>query len=379
MKESSKKKTTLFRTDPGSFLAAVFCVFCAVFLIVDGQTVSKGVVSGIELCLKTVIPSLFCFMVLTGFLLQSGLYRLLSVPLSPITKHLFFLPPELGSVVLLSLIGGYPMGAKSIADLLNQHRIEPGCAQRMLLYCCCAGPSFIITAVGYGMFGSYQAGFVLYLVQLITSLIFAVVTGVFARRKKQKQVLACFAPANTPKPFLPFGQAFVSAVSGAVSSLAQMCGFIILFRAVSEAAANLFQNRFLSCILLGSLEVTNGCLLSGTLPLGILFASCFLSFGGFSVIAQLAGFLKDTTLSTRPFLAARALHAVCSSFLVFCYLKLFPQTAAVFSSSSQPLPISNENTPLLTGCLIMMSILFLFELSQNRYNTPYPMKNTKSF
>jgi len=56
MKESSKKKSTLFRTDPGSFLAAVFCVFCAVFLIVDGQTVSKGVVSGIELCLKTVIP-----------------------------------------------------------------------------------------------------------------------------------------------------------------------------------------------------------------------------------------------------------------------------------------------------------------------------------
>lgn len=110
MKESSKKKSTLFRTDPGSFLAAVFCVFCAVFLIVDGQTVSKGVVSGIELCLKTVIPSLFCFMVLTGFLLQSGLYRLLSVPLSPITKHLFFLPPELGSVVLLSLIGAIRWG-----------------------------------------------------------------------------------------------------------------------------------------------------------------------------------------------------------------------------------------------------------------------------
>lgn len=87
--------------------------------------------------------------------------------------------------------------------------------------------------------------------------------------------------------------------------------------------------------------------LSGTLPLGILFASCFLSFGGFSVIAQLAGILKDTTLSMRPFLAARALHAVCSSFLVFCYLKLFPQTAAVFSSSSQPLPISNEKYPSL--------------------------------
>ena len=40
---------------------------------------------------------------------------------------------------------------------------------------------------------------------------------------------------------------------------------------------------------------------------------------------------------------------------------------------------STKAGPLLTGCLIMMSILFLFELSQNRYNTPYPMKNTKSF
>ena len=145
----------------GRYFIALGCVLCAAILVLDGDVVAAGALSGVQLCLQTVIPSLFCFMVLTGFLINSGLYRLISLPLGPLTKGLFCLPPSMGSVVLLSLIGGYPMGAKSIAGLLEQGRLDRATAQRMLPFCCCAGPSFIITAVGSGMFGSAQAGILL--------------------------------------------------------------------------------------------------------------------------------------------------------------------------------------------------------------------------
>ena len=86
---------------------AVGCGLLAMVLVYSGDTFAQGIRQGIQLCLQTVIPSLFCFMILTSFLMQSGLYRLLSLPLGPFCKTLLYLPSEMGSVVLLSLICGY--------------------------------------------------------------------------------------------------------------------------------------------------------------------------------------------------------------------------------------------------------------------------------
>ena len=215
----------------------------------------SGALSGVQLCLQTVIPSLFCFMVLTGFLINSGLYRLISLPLGPLTKGLFCLPPSMGSVVLLSLIGGYPMGAKSIAGLLEQGRLDRATAQRMLPFCCCAGPSFIITAVGSGMFGSAQAGILLYLVQLFVSILLGAVLGM-RERGQQRRMLCDPLPAQRASNFMPMSQAFVLSVSQAVSALGQMCGFVILFKALSDILSSTLEGGVLSCLLLGSL-VTN--------------------------------------------------------------------------------------------------------------------------
>ena len=107
------------------FLLCLLCLLFAVLLIQNAPVVAKGAVQGIRLCLQTVIPSLFCFMVLTCFLINSGLYRFLSLPLARVTRRLFFLPPELGSILLLGMVGGYPMGAKAIASLLQQQKIAP--------------------------------------------------------------------------------------------------------------------------------------------------------------------------------------------------------------------------------------------------------------
>lgn len=344
----------------GRYFIALGCVLCAAILVLDGDVVAVGALSGVQLCLQTVIPSLFCFMVLTGFLINSGLYRLISLPLGPLTKGLFCLPPSMGSVVLLSLIGGYPMGAKSIAGLLEQGRLDRATAQRMLPFCCCAGPSFIITTVGSGMFGSAQAGILLYLVQLFVSILLGAVLGM-RERGQQRRMLCDPLPAQRASDFMPMSQAFVLSVSQAVSALGQMCGFVILFKALSDILSSTLEGGVLSCLLLGSLEVTNGCLLASGQPLGLCLASCFLSFGGLSVAAQIAGILRGTGLRLRPFLLLRMAHAICSGGIVLLLLRLFPQAVGVFSSVARPVPIANANTPLLTVCLVMMSALLLIQ------------------
>ena len=269
-------------------LLCLLCLLCAVLLIQNAPVVAKGAVQGIRLCLQTVIPSLFCFMVLTCFLINSGLYRFLSLPLAWVTRRLFFLPPELGSILLLGMVGGYPMGAKAIASLLQQQKIDPRDAQRMMLYCCCAGPSFIISAVGVQMFGSFSVGVLLFAVQLGVSVLFALVCALHCRlHSSRPAAIADPHPVSSVRPLGP-GEAFVLSVAQSVEAMGQMSGFIVLFSAVGQLISSLLPCASLArALLLGCLEVTNGCSLASTLPFGAVFASCFLSFGGLSVLAQI--------------------------------------------------------------------------------------------
>ena len=45
----------------GRYFIALGCVLCAAILVLDGDVVAAGALSGVQLCLQTVIPSLFCF------------------------------------------------------------------------------------------------------------------------------------------------------------------------------------------------------------------------------------------------------------------------------------------------------------------------------
>lgn len=355
------------------FFSAVTAACCAAIgavLVINGKAAAQGAAEGISLCLNTVIPSLFCFMVLTGFLVQSGIYRLLSLPLAPVAKHLFFLPSDTASIILLSFVGGYPMSAKAISDLLACRRISFSCAQRMLCFCFCAGPSFIITAIGAGMFGSVSVGIFLYLTQVFISCLIGIVLGIYSRIHSHTLSLPVSSLTPVAAQPISYSRAFVNSVAQAVQTCGQMCGFVILFKAVSALLSPVLKNKNLSCLILGSLEVTNGCALGASLPFGVVFVSVFLSFGGFSVLAQIAGILKDSPLSVKPLFIARLFHALFSGLVSLFFLKRFPQVISVFGSISRPVPVSDSYTPVFSFCFIMMSILLLKELYPLRFALP---------
>lgn len=352
-------------------LLCLLCLLLAVLLIQNAPVVAQGAVQGIRLCLQTVIPSLFCFMVLTCFLINSGLYRLLSLPFGWVTRHLFLLPSHLGSILLLGMVGGYPMGAKAIASLLQQKKIDQADAQRMMLYCCCAGPSFIISAVGVQMFGSFSVGVLLFAVQLGVSLLFALVCALYCRlHSSRPAAIADLHPIASARP-LGLGESFVLSVAQSVEAMGQMSGFIVLFSAIGRLISLLLPSASLArALLLGCLEVTNGCSLAASLPFGAVAASCFLSFGGLSVLAQIMGILKGTHIRMAPILLSRLLHALVSGALTFVLLTLCTESISAFAAQTQPVPIADSTTPLLCLCLIMMGILLLQQLSSPKQKRP---------
>ena len=337
--------------------SALLCLIFLFLFLSQGQLVAEAVLQGIHLCLDSIIPSLFCFMVLTNFLIFSGIYRTLSRPFAPLTKILFHLPPQVGSVIFLSFLGGYPAGAVAIRSLLSQKIISPKQAKRMLSFCCCAGPSFIVTAIGSQMFGSTSLGILLLSVHLLSSVLIGGMTGLFSRLHHEK---ACPSQNIVWKAPPSLNTAFVTAVEQSVLTCGKMCGFILLFQAVAELLSPMLQKIPFAPFLLGLLEVTNGCRMAVSMGYGIFAACFFLSFGGICVLSQISGILHDFDVSISCQLPARFFHGLLACLLLYRGIKAFPQTLEVFSSVCHPVPMADSATPILSFCLMMMSLLLMF-------------------
>lgn len=72
------------------------------------QAVSGGVSRGLSICSTVIIPSLFPFLVLAGFLVRSGVGAALGRRLERPVRFLFGLPGCCASAILIGMIGGYP-------------------------------------------------------------------------------------------------------------------------------------------------------------------------------------------------------------------------------------------------------------------------------
>ncbi len=244
-----------------------------------------------------------------------------SRPLEPVCRWVFHLPPEAGSALLMSMIGGYPVGARTIAQLLEQGRIQPRTARRMLCFCINAGPAFVVSTVGAALYSSVQAGLCLLAAHLGASAI----VGFFICTGKET-----FEPAPPAEP-LPLGTAFVQSVSGAAQSLIGICAFVVTFSGLRSllwetgllprlvtALERLWPvsggSAFYTALLRGLLEVTDGCIAASALggEQAFVLTAFLLSFGGVSVICQAAAAFRRLPMSFGLlFFSRRGLHCRC--------------------------------------------------------------------
>ena len=58
----------------------------------------------------------------------------------------------------MSILSGYPIGAKIIHDLYSKDLITEEDAKRMSIFSTTSGPIFIIGAIGVGMLKNYKLG-----------------------------------------------------------------------------------------------------------------------------------------------------------------------------------------------------------------------------
>ena len=113
--------------------AAGMAAACAA-LPIFSQSSREGVSAGISICMNVLVPSLFPMMAVTNLFAKSGLCARLGKPLNRLTRRLFGVSGQLAPVMLMGLLGGYPVGAAGISALYQKGAVSQKEASRAALF-----------------------------------------------------------------------------------------------------------------------------------------------------------------------------------------------------------------------------------------------------
>ena len=118
-----------------SIFQIVVVLLCLVFMFKFPDTVTNGVTEGLKVCFYIILPSLFPFMVLSTYIIKSNIFDFAYKFLAPISKFLFRQSACTVPVIILSMIGGFPVGIKMVGNLLRENSITKNQAQRLCIFC----------------------------------------------------------------------------------------------------------------------------------------------------------------------------------------------------------------------------------------------------
>lgn len=341
------------------YFLSTIAALAAVFLIAEPKLVSAAVGAAIADCLEVIVPSLFAFTVLAAYLQRSGLYRVALKPITLPLSKLLRIDEELCAVFVLANIGGYPVGASLLSELVRRGALSEKNAARML--CCCfgSGPSFIVGIVGVRVFGSAAAGLALFAACFLSSLAMALTVRAGGVIELEK----------TASEYTLTADAFISSVISGARVMFTVCamitGFSVISAMLGAVGVNTLFERLFGLLGMGEnsatvfaamLEVTRIKAISptsGAMPL----CAALLSLGGACVIMQVAALSGKIPL--KRFLLSRIPAAVVSALAAIPLSKLVPpvdvQTLAP-NTTAEPF---TKNAALSVCVLIMCGILLL--------------------
>lgn len=315
------------RTGIGAFLAMLI-------LILDTKTAVAGAADGVELCLRTVIPSLFPFFILS-ILLTSSLTGRKFRFLCPLGKFCG-IPEGCESLLLIGLLGGYPTGAAAVAQTCREGKLSESVAKRMLGFCSNAGPSFLF-GIAAASLGDVKYGWVLWSIHILSALAAGYLLPGSTRERagtiSQKQITLS------------------QALERSIGIMARVCGWIILFRVILAFLIRWFLWLLpgeAQVAVMGLLELTIGCTRLGGLEFAKAFILCaaLLAFGGVCVLLQTVSVTQG--LSLGMYIPGKLIQTLVSTLLATVYIAVICRE-----------PVSAYLIAFPAICLI--SLFFLFK------------------
>ena len=289
-----------------------------VLLILDFKNAYTGALEGIELCLQSVVPALFPFIILSTLLTTSFAGEKARM-LRPIGR-LCGVPEGGEPLFIVGLFGGYPVGAQCIYRAYESGQIPNDDAQRMLGFCNNAGPAFI-----FGIIASqYEQKYIPWIIWGI-QILSAVLTGILLPCERAGR----YTLKNQNDTSI------TATIEKSVKTMGIICGWIVIIRIVIHYLEIWLHGILppeLLIVLCGLIELTNGSVTLHNIPsviLRFIAANGLLSFGGLCVWLQTIGvtgrmnrkffYLGKLLQAAQSLVISSALACIIFSKTTLCY------------------------------------------------------------
>lgn len=315
-------------------LSLIICFFI-LCLVINPERYIESVFSGMLLFAKNVAPALFPFFfftkILTGIGAASALGRALKRPIA----RLYNAPGESGYILVMSLISGYPIGAKLISDFYENGNFSEANCKKVSSFTSTSGPLFVVGTVGTLMFSSPKAGYVLFVCHALGAL----VNGLLYRGRKSEIALSAMPTRQSDDKLLN------NSITSSILSVLIVGGYIAIFSMIIDIAVDakivdalaFVISKPLSWVglpteiaapsIISMIEITRGCQAfaqcGASIKTILPFAAGLLSFGGLSITLQSLTFLKNCKMKTSFYFLTKFTQAVVTFIIALGIVEIF--------------------------------------------------------
>ncbi len=279
-------------------ISTFFLLAFLFFILYLQQDVSLAIKNAGVLFQTKIFPSLFPFLVLSPFFMNSGFFDLIRNSLGCITEKIFHISKNCSYLFFMSMISGFPGSAIYAKSLEEEHFLSKKEAYHTLLFCHFANPIFVLSMVKAK---PYLVLFMHYSINFLIGFILRFQT--FSQNDSLEH----------KKKKYSFFEIFTTSIKNAMQNALFILGVITFFFMLNAILD--FPITHLLLEVSQGLNYLSTWMLS---PKWIASLSAFLlSFGGFSVHIQVYGILSDWKISYWPFFFTRIVHGILSFIGVF--------------------------------------------------------------
>ncbi len=311
MKNIAQKSVKIYQ-----YMPLITSILFILLLLTNPVNSTSLVNTGLTTWYQNMIPSLFPFMVLSGFLLRSGLSLQISALFNPILGKIFRLSSNCIYAIIMGFLCGFPMGANVVADSLRLNKITKREAELLLAFCNNIGPvyfiSFVFATCPY--YPLWIAMPIMYGVPLLYGLILR-----YTCYRDIPYIKDTLEYNDKPKD-LGYLESFQESLQKAIISIVMLGGYMVVFNVLQLPLYNTFYNipEKILCFLKGLIEINSGISAIAAFPeLHMIVYTIFLPFCGLCCFFQTYAMIKDTPLSLKKYFIHKVLQTL---FILLIYI-----------------------------------------------------------
>ncbi|WP_294392197.1 sporulation integral membrane protein YlbJ [uncultured Clostridium sp.] len=364
---------------------SIVCIIITILIVLFVANINQCITAALDGCklwYKAILPTTFPFLIICNLLISYDGISLYSRFLGPIVCRPLSLSKNCSFPIAASVLCGYPLGGKYCADIYNMGYIEKDEYIRLLNIASNVGPLFLIGSVASALLNNIAFGYIL----LAGSYISCLFMGFITKKKRTVTNTVSLKTEHHSSPNL--GVAVKNSIENSITTILNIGGFIVIFSVIISLIKNnefitfIIQNiehffkipsGALYSVLLGSIEITNGCSilssLSISIPLKLSLISFLCSFSGLAIIAQVISFVGNTGINLTRYIIFKFIQGIFAFIITYFLMMIVP--SSVYTSN---IVIISESP--LNHCLIPVIFMLVLSILFKIFNVIIPRNNT---